>query len=148
MNGIKVGDTIVISGSFDGGRWDGEGLVDKVESNCAYATMSTGNMKGRRGGFVDPPWGKYITKKGKEMKPSSKTINPESEWEVMDWDEMEIGRLGKYDGDIVLRAYDCLVSLTDPNEVYSYDKDGDFTVRVCPPGYTLKLTQEGASDLA
>lgn len=62
-------------------------------------------------------------------------------------DQMEIGQVARvsetdrfYAGEIILRTYSGIVSLTDPN--HTWNSGGPREVEILPPGTTVTLTTE------
>lgn len=69
-------------------------------------------------------------------------------------DEMAIGQIGKivergfgYKDDIVLRAYDHLISLTNPNSTWTIGRSlsPSFGIELLPEGQTVELTSGKAA---
>jgi len=62
-------------------------------------------------------------------------------------DEMKIGQMGIFNGEIVLRAYECLICLSDPSTTYDKYAMPFHSVQIFPVGTKVTLELDGTETL-
>jgi hypothetical protein len=62
-------------------------------------------------------------------------------------DKMKIGQLGIFNDEIVIRAYECLISLTDPSITYDKYAMPFHSIELLPVGTVVTLEIDGSETL-